>query len=94
MVSIDHILQNVDRTLPIILWFMRIDRACIEQFARGIHNSDLAARAKSGVDTQDNVMSKRWLAQQSAQIVGEYLNGMVICKFAFFAANITLNGGQ
>ena len=62
--AVDHILQGIDRALPIILRFVRIDRAGIEQFAGGIHYSDFAACAEARVETEDDLIGKRRLSQQ------------------------------
>ena len=94
MVTIDHILQSIDRTLPVIFWLMWIDRASVKQFAGGIYNSDFAARAKARIDTHNNVMGKRWLAEERAQVVGKYLNGMVIRAFALFTTHIAFDGRE
>ena len=57
--AVDHILQGVDRTLPIVLRLVRIDRACVEQLASGIHDGDFAACAEARVEAEDNLIGKR-----------------------------------
>ena len=94
VVAVDHVLQGVDRTLPIILRFVRIDRAGVEQFAGGVDHGDFAAGAEARVETEDGLTRQRRLSEQGAQVGGEDLNGMVVGFFAFFAAHIALDGGQ
>ena len=67
MMPIDEILQRLDGALPIVLRFMGVDRARIEEFAGGIHNGNLAASAKTGVYAKDNLIRERRLAEQRSK---------------------------
>ena len=62
VMAVDHILQGVDRTLPIVLRFMRIDCARVEEFASGVYHSDFAAGAEARINAEYNMIGKRRLA--------------------------------
>src|SRR5688572_26418103 len=94
MMAIDHILQSLDRALPVIFRLMWIDRTRVKQLARSINYSDLTPCAKAGVNAHNNVMGKWRLAQERAQIVSKYLDRMVVRGFAFFTADIAFDGRQ
>ncbi len=66
MVAVDHILQGIDRARPIVARLVRIDRAGVEQFARGIYNGNLTTCAKAWVEAEDGMSRKRGLAKKRA----------------------------
>src|SRR5215211_4005705 len=94
MMTIDHVLQSIDRTFPVILRLVRIDRAGVDQFASGIDHRNFTAGAKTGIKTQDDLIGQRWLTEEGAQIVRKYLDGVIIGVFTFFASHIAFDSWQ
>ena len=73
---------------------MGIDDRLVEEVAATVEHSDLATRAESGIDGQDDLLGNRRLEQQAAQVLGEDVDGVLLGTVGQVAADLSLHAGQ
>ena len=92
LVTVKHVFERGQRADPVVLWFVRVDGAGIQQFTGRIHYGQLGAGTETGIEPQRSLAGQRRLGKQGAQIGGENVNGMAIRFFAQFTAHIPFDG--
>ncbi len=81
MMAVDHIFERGQRAGPVVLRFVRVDGAGVEQLAGRVHHGQLGAGAEAGVETQHGLTGQRRLGEQGAQVGGENVDGVAIGLF-------------
>ena len=74
--------QRVQRLIPLLARFVRIDRVRRDQLARGIDHRDLDARAQAGVEPQHDLWPRRCGQHQVLEVGAEHIDRLGISLFA------------